>query len=72
MVARGSVGGDRGGRVVGNEVRDEEGGLSKGMVIFCKPDLVVPILSQGIEAAKESFFLHIRNNLAQKLNLSHL
>ena len=51
MVARGSVGGDRGGRVVGNEVRDEEGGLSKGMVIFCKPDLAVPILCQGIEAA---------------------
>ena len=51
MVARGSVGGDRGGRVVGNEVRDEEGGLSKGMVISCKPDLVFPILCQGIEAA---------------------
>ena len=51
MVARGSVGGDRGGRVVGNEVRDEEGGLSEGGVIFSQPDLVASISWQCIEVA---------------------
>ena len=39
------------GRVVGNEVRDEEGVFSKGVVIFCQPDLAVPILCQCVEAA---------------------
>ena len=34
-VAIGSVGGDGAWRVVGNEDRDEERGLSKGGVIFC-------------------------------------
>ena len=50
-VARGSVGRDGAGRLMGNEVRDEEGGLSKEVVIFCQPDLAVPILCQCVEAA---------------------
>ena len=37
--------------VVGNEVRDEGGGLSKGVVIFFQPDLEAPISSQCIEVA---------------------
>ena len=56
MVARGFVGGDRGGRVAGMEVRDEEGGLSKGMVIFCKPDLVVPHCAKALRLLKKASF----------------
>ena len=50
-VAIGSVGGDGAWRVVGNEVRDEERGLSKGGVILFQPDLVASISLQCIEVA---------------------
>ena len=50
-VARGPVGGDGAGRVVGYEVRDEEGGLSKAGVIFCQPYVEAPISQQCIQVA---------------------
>ena len=50
-VARGPVGGDGAGRVVGYEVRDEEGGLSKAGVNICQPYLVAPISQQCIQVA---------------------
>ena len=35
------------------DVRGEEGGVGKGGVISCQPDLVAPVPSQGVEVVQE-------------------
>ena len=60
-VARGLVGGDGAGRLVGNEVRDEEGGSPKEGSFFVNGN------GNAVRLFKNStFFISESNNLAQK------